>query len=150
MYQRILVPVHGDPQDVRAIDIAASLINHDEDAELTLVYVVEVPQEFALDADLPEVVDRGEAVLSQAAQYAERHEGGQWRNISTELLQARSAASAIVDEALDRDVDAIVLASCNRRRLGVVSQGETVPYVLNNAPCDVILVRTTGQSGGWR
>ena len=59
----------------------------------------------------------------------------------TELLQARSAGAAIVDEAIDRNADMILLASTLRRKYGRVTTGETIAYVLKNAPCEVILVR---------
>ena len=44
-------------------------------------------------------------------------------------------------EAIDRAADAIVLATSNRIDRGVLTQGETVPYVFKNAPCNVLVVR---------
>lgn len=143
MYRRILVPVHGGPLDQYALDLAARLCDKDGGTDLTLVYVVEVPQRLALDADIPCDIEDGESVLQSAAQYAQSMRGIKWRKVSTELLQARQAASAIVDESTERGSEAIILASANRRRRGTLTQGETVPFILDNAPCNVVLVRAS-------
>jgi nucleotide-binding universal stress UspA family protein len=143
VYRRILVPVHGGALDEQAIKLAASICDPKGNTDLTLVYVVEVPQRIALDADLPCDIEDGESVLQDAKHLASSISGVKWRKISTELLQARLAASAIVDESIERGADAIVLASANRRRRGSLTQGDTVPFVLDNAPCTVFLVRAS-------
>jgi nucleotide-binding universal stress UspA family protein len=150
VYRRVLVPVHGGPLDECAIDLAASVSEKKAGTDLTLVYVVEVPQRLPLDADLPREIENGESVLRDAVQLANSMNGTKFRKVSTELLQARSAASAIVDEAIERGADAIVLAAANRRRRGALTQGETVAYVLDNAPCHVLFVRPTTLNGSRR
>jgi nucleotide-binding universal stress UspA family protein len=60
-----------------------------------------------------------------------------------ELLQSRKSGLAVVQEAVDKDVDAIVLGTAYREQYGSFSLGDTVPYVLKNAPCKVILWRDT-------
>lgn len=140
------MPVHGGPSDFRTIDAAAALAERGGNSELALVYVVEVPQQFTLDADLPDAVQAGEAVIERAERYAGGTEDDAWRRISGTLLQARYAAAAVVDEAIERGADAIVIGTTNQRRYGVLTQGETVPYVLDNAPCDVIVLRLIGES----
>ncbi|MEX2425419.1 MAG: universal stress protein, partial [Thermomicrobiaceae bacterium] len=114
MYRRILVPVHGGPLDQHAIELAAAVCERKGGTDLTLVYVVEVPQRMALDADLPCEIEDGESVLRSAKKLADSIRDVKWRKISTELLQARMAASAIVDESIERGADAIILASANR------------------------------------
>lgn len=148
MYRRILVPVHGGPLDKSAIDLAAATCDRLNGSDLTLVYVVEVPQRLALDADLPCNIEDGESVLLDASKYAQSIRDAKWRKVSTELLQARLAASAIVDESIERGADAIVVASTNRLSRGTLTQGQTVPYILDNAPCSVLLVRTSSLDRG--
>jgi nucleotide-binding universal stress UspA family protein len=148
LYRRILVPVHGGAQDRSAIELAAAVSRKDQPADLTLVFVVEVPQRFALDADMPRAIENGEEVLEDAQSYAESLRNTKWGRVSTELLQARMAAAAIVDEAIERGADVIVLAAANRRRRGRVSQGETIPYALDHAPCDVIITRPVALNRG--
>ena len=58
------------------------------------------------------------------------------------LLQARDVGAAIVDEAVERDADLLVLGVPFRTRFGgEFAIGRTIPYVLQNAPCTVWVVR---------
>lgn len=139
-YRRILVPVHGNEGDFRAIELAGLLADK-KNADVTLVYVVEVKQSLPLDADIPQAVVAGETALDQAEQYARQRAEHRLQRITPELLQARSAGAAIVDEAIERDIDVIVMASRNRQHFGRVTFGDTVPFILKNAPCEVILAR---------
>jgi len=139
-YERLLVPVNGSPGDQRALALVADLV-HQHPASITLVYVVEVQQAMPLDAELPAELDRGEVALDRAEHFATNHVAHKLTSIVTDLLQARSAGAAIVDEAIERRVDAIVMATSNRVRHGVTTMGETVAYILKNAPCDVIIAR---------
>ena len=147
MYRRIVVPIQGSQLDTRAIDLAIAIAGRFGGCSLTLVYVAEVPQHMPLDAELSDEVSDGEKILSRVAAYAQAGNDTRWQRVTTELLQARSASAAIVDEAIERGADAVVLAVENHREHGVVTQGETVPYVLRNAPCDVILIRATSENG---
>jgi nucleotide-binding universal stress UspA family protein len=62
-------------------------------------------------------------------------------DLETEILQARDVGTAIVDEALERDVDLIVMGIEYKRKFGEFDLGNTAPYVLKNAPCRVWLAR---------
>ena len=145
-YRSMVVPVNGGTTDFQVIDLAIAIASTAPGTDLTLVYVVEVPQQYALDADLPEEIRRGEVVMARAEQYARGHAHGSWGALTATLLQARFAAAAIVDEAIERGADAIILATRNEYRLGLLTQGETVPYVLDNAPCDVLVLRVATDS----
>ena len=139
-YQRLLVPVSGARSDARAIALAGDLAQRSQ-ASVTLIYVVEVPQSMPLDSELPDHIDRGESILHLAEEAARVHIAPKLDNVSTDLLQARAAGAAIVDEAYERGIDAIVLATENRTKMGKVVVGETVSYIVKNAPCDVIVAR---------
>lgn len=142
--------MNGSPGDGRVLDVVGQLI-HKHQVQITLIYVVEVHQAMPLDAQLPAEIDRGEQVLAKAEHFA-RHELGQGHRlefVTTELLQARSAGAAIVDEAIERGADAIVMAAHVQRLHGKLTLGDTIGYVLKNAPCEVIVVRQRpGQGGG--
>jgi len=146
----VVVPVDGGPADFPSIDLASALTNRTGRIHLILVYVVEVPQRFPLDADLPELIAIGEEVLQRAEDHARERGGHPWASVTTTLLQARLAAAAIVDEAIERGADTIVLGTTNQRRYGQLTQGDVAPYVLDNAPCDVILLRIAGEIGEAR
>lgn len=138
----IVVPVTGGTGDERVLDILGRLLQQSS-TNITLVYVLEVVQSISLDAELPDAVNRGEVVLAQAERYARGELGKNIRlsNVTTEILQARAAGAAIVDEAIEREADAIVMSSAVRNIHGRSTIGETADYVLKNATCEVILVR---------
>jgi nucleotide-binding universal stress UspA family protein len=139
-YERLVVPVGGIPADERALALVPRIVSS-RAVSVTLLYVVEVAQSMPLDAELPAEVARGDAALVQAETIARKALGNKGVSIQTELLQARSVGAAIVDEAAELNADAIVLSSAVRRKHGRPTLGETVNYVLLNAPCEVILMR---------
>jgi nucleotide-binding universal stress UspA family protein len=139
-YSRIIVPVHGTSADRRAIEVAG-LLGSGKSAEMVLVHVVEVAQSLPLEMELPVEVSVGEQTLREAEEWARKAASARVGRISPELLQARSAGAAIVDEAIERGAEVIVMALCQHLRHGQPTPGETVPYVLKNAPCEVIVTR---------
>ncbi len=139
-YERLVVPVAGTPADQRVLALVAQLVQK-QSVAVTLIYVVEVVQAMPLDAELPAEIAHGEAALHAAETLARRALGGKGVQVYTELLQARSVGSAVVDEAIERNADAIVMMAEIRRRHGRATLGETVNYVLMNAPCEVLVAR---------
>jgi len=140
IYRRVLVPVNGTAGDRRVLEILGSVVQK-QPVGITLIYVVEVPQSMPLDAELPDEIEKGEAVLAEAEAFARQRLAAKGDLLMTELLQARSAGAAIVDEAIERNANAIVMAATNRLKYGKITMGETVVYVLRNAPCEVVVVR---------
>src|SRR4029079_5678104 len=58
------------------------------------------------------------------------------------LLQARDVGAAIVDETIERGADLLVVGLPYRKRFGgEFAIGRTIPYILQNAPCAVWVVR---------
>jgi nucleotide-binding universal stress UspA family protein len=139
-YQRIIVPVNGTRGDTRALALIGDWV-HRQPVTITLIYVVEVLQSMPLDAELPAEIDRGELVLGRAEELARSLVSSKADRLTTDLLQARSAGAAIVDEAIERNADAIVMATTLRQKHGKTSLGVTAAYVLKNAPCEVVVVR---------
>ncbi|MCC6791048.1 MAG: universal stress protein [Thermomicrobiales bacterium] len=137
----MLVPVDGSQGDEHVMSLVAEMV-HQHQVSITLIYVVEVQQSMPLDAELPQEIDRGEAILHRAESFARSRPHHKLTMVTTDLLQARSAGAAIVDEAIERQADAIVLSAANRTIHGKITMGDTVNYVLKNAPCEVIVVRT--------
>lgn len=140
-YHRIVIPVSGGPEDDRAIDLVGELAQR-HPTSITLVYVVEVQQAMPLDAELPDAVSRGEEVLARAEQLTRHRLPTSFDLISTDLLQARSSGAAIVDEAIEQNADLILMATIIRIKHGKQVTGEAASYVIKNAPCDVILIRS--------
>lgn len=133
---RILVPVNGNPTDDDAVALACEIGRRGK-ASVYAIYVIEVKRTLPLDVDLPPEAAKGDTVLARAEQVGE--ELG--FDLETEILQARDVGTAIVDEALERDIDLIVMGIGYKRKFGEFDMGHTAPYVLKNAPCRVWLAR---------
>jgi nucleotide-binding universal stress UspA family protein len=140
-FDRVVVPVAGTEIDERVLAILPDLIGVDG-GDVTFLYVVEVPQSMPLDAELPREIDRGEIALRLAESAAKRALPARSTQITTELLQARAVGPAIVDEAIERGADAIVMSAAIQRKHGRPTLGETMQHVLLHAPCEVIVIRT--------
>ncbi len=68
--------------------------------------------------------------------------------IQAEILRARDAGPAVVQEAEEREVEAIVMAMPYKKHHGMFSLGQTVPYILKNASCPVLLWRKPASANG--
>jgi nucleotide-binding universal stress UspA family protein len=134
--QRVLVPVKGDPADESAVRLACNMAQKSK-GKVYAIYVIEVKRSLPLEAIIDPEVERGEAVLDRAEEYA----GDADYEVETELLKAREVGPAIVDAAVEKEADLIVMGVNYKRRFGEFSMGRNVPYVLKNAPCRVILSR---------
>jgi len=137
---RLVVYVTGRSDDQRLLEIVEK-IGQRQNTFITIAYVVEVQQSMPLDAELPAEIDHGEHVLHDAELFAARCVAGKRENIRTELLQARSAGAAIVDEAIETDANAILMSCSLHKKHGRTQVGDTVDYVLRNAPCEVMVIR---------
>ena len=133
---RILVPVNGNPTDDEAIALACEIARRGK-AAVFAIYVIEVKRTLPLDVDLPPEAAKGDTVLGRAERVADEFS----IELETEILQARDVGTAIVDEALEREVDLIVMGIGYKRKFGEFDLGHTAPYVLKNAPCRVWLAR---------
>jgi nucleotide-binding universal stress UspA family protein len=133
---RILVPLSGAAVDPDVVKLAVDLARPSK-AKIFGVHVIEVRWNLPLDAVLDAELERGEELLESAKKIADQL----GIDLETELLQARDAASAIVDTAVERKCDLVVVAMPYRKRLGRVYVGRTVQNVYVNAPCAVLAYR---------
>lgn len=133
-FRKILVPVIGTKINEEAIKLACWLAKKDK-GKIWAVYVITVNRALPLEAEIKSEVSKAESVLDHAESVAEEQD----YEIETDVLQAREPGAAIVDEAVERDVDLILMGITYKRRFGQFSLGSVVPYVLRNAPCRVLL-----------
>ncbi|MFQ5860179.1 MAG: universal stress protein [Dehalococcoidia bacterium] len=141
--KRILVPVKGEPVDEEALHLAFELAKENK-AQIFVLYVIEMPWEFPVDAEVAQETSRGEEVLQRFEALAEDGKHA----IEAEILQAREMGTAVVQEAVDRSVDVVVIGLPYQKRYGSFTLGAAVPYILRYAPCPVIVWRdrlTNGQ-----
>jgi len=134
--ERILVAASGKDADVEAVKLACDLAKKSK-AEVYVLYVIEVKRSLPLDAVIDSEIEKAEKVLTSAEDIAADRE----YEVETDLIQAREVGPAIVDEAMERKVDLVLMGVTYKKRFGVFDLGRVIPYVLEEAPCRVILCR---------
>ncbi len=166
-FKKAALALNGGPTDELVVTLGCQLAR--PTAELVAIHVIEVDWSHELSDELTEENEAASAVLDQAEGIAERFH----IKLTGDLLQAREVAAALVDEAIEIGADAIILGLPYRMRLGGdFAIGDTIPYVFQNAPCQVIVARepipslarveahvptvespagaVSGSIGGWR
>jgi basic amino acid/polyamine antiporter, APA family len=132
-YRNILVPVKPGRASEEAIDLACRLAT-DRGATIATVSVIVVPLELPLDTRLEEEERGADEALDAAAAIAELY----GVNFTERLVRARHAGRAIVDEAMRRQSEIVVMGAPRADRPALFS--DTVDFVLKHAPCRVMVV----------
>lgn len=156
---RVLVPFDRSAASRRGLGVALRLAGVERRKSVVHpVFVVEVDRAFELDAYVPSLAAEGEASLAEAEAEAKQ------AKIKCEgwLLQARDAGPGIVEEAVNANVDLVVIGVGRATTIGdrgdaqtahartaanAVDLGRTADYVLSHAPCEVIVVREAAEAG---
>ena len=133
-FNKILVPVTGTAADEEAMRLACRLTKKNK-GKIWAVYVITIKRSLPLNAEIEPEIKKSEDILDRIAIVAEEEDC----EIETDLLQSREAGPTIVDEAVEREADLILMGVSYKRHFGQFSLGSVVPYVLKNAPCQVIL-----------
>ncbi len=139
-FQKILVPVIGTKADEEAIRLGCKLARKNK-AKIWVVYVVTIKRSLPLDAEIESEIRQAEDVLDHMESIAEEED----YEVETDLLQARDAGPAIVDEAVERGISLILMGVAYKTQFGQFSLGSVAPYILKNAPCRVILYHQPGK-----
>ena len=99
------------------------------------LYVIEVPLNLPLDARLTAERDKADRVLATAARLADSFKV----KFTPHVVTARQAGKAIVEQAIERRSEVIILGTMRKRRIGNIVFGRTSDFVLDHAPCEVLL-----------
>ncbi|HYM98047.1 MAG TPA: universal stress protein [Candidatus Sulfotelmatobacter sp.] len=134
--KKVLVAVGGQPIDAETVRLACRK-TVPQGGRIYGVHIIEVNRSLPLGAVMDEVVERGEQILDEVEKLASASQ----LPVETELVQARDTGPALVDEAVEWGADLIVMGLPYKRRFGEFNLGKTVPYVLKNATCRVMLFR---------
>jgi nucleotide-binding universal stress UspA family protein len=86
-------------------------------------------------------MDEEEAAADSMLVEAESIAKKQNFEVEGEILHAREAGPAIVDEAIERQADLILLGTGYDDVFGQYHLGRVVQYTLRNAPCEVWVCR---------
>jgi nucleotide-binding universal stress UspA family protein len=135
-FKSILVPVNGTEASLMAVEFACTIAKRTR-GKVHVVHVIEVRRALPLDADLTAEAQRGEEILSEAEGAARRQDF----EVEGDLLQARDAGHAIVDEAIERQADAIIIGVSYRKPFGDFELSKVPAHILKTAQCEVILLR---------
>jgi nucleotide-binding universal stress UspA family protein len=142
-FHRAVLALNGGASDGRIVRLLASMATKTK-IELIAVHVVEIDWTLPLDADIAGRSEDVQRVLDSAEEIAEAFKV----KLEPVLLQARDVAAAIVDEATERGADLLVVGLPYRKRFGgEFAIGRTIPYILQNAPCSVWVVREPMNEG---
>lgn len=136
-FQRAVIALNGGPSDERIVRLVVQNARLTK-AELIAVHVVEIDWTLPLDSDVAGRSEDVQRVLDAAESVAEASK----MTLEPVLLQARDVGAAIVDEAAERGADLLVVGLPYRKRFGgEFAIGRTIPYILQNAPCAVWVLR---------
>jgi APA family basic amino acid/polyamine antiporter len=134
-FTSILVPMKlgaiGEEMIATAVKLA-----QDRGAHVEALYVIRVPLDQPLDAELGEQEEAAVASLAEARLLGADH----GVEVQGETIRARSIGDAIVAEAERRGNDLIVVGSAPRWRRQSRFFSPTVEFVLRKAPCEVLVV----------
>src|SRR2546421_6602400 len=132
----VAVVVCGDKLDTNLVHLGCQMAKGAK-RRVHLVHVIEVPRALPLKAVLAQESERADKLLQSAMDIAERI----GCEAVAEVVQARDAGSAIVDEAKDHHCALLLIGLVRSGCKADKDLGKTVPYVLANAPCRVWLVQ---------
>jgi APA family basic amino acid/polyamine antiporter len=134
-FRTILVPVVRNAESEEAL-VAAARLASERRATIAIVHVLEVPLSLSLDAELPEEEERAIELLEEARAFVDAY----GVRAVTRLARARRAGPAIVEEAVRRQTELIVIGARRRIARGRTPIfGRTVDHVLKESPCRVLL-----------
>jgi nucleotide-binding universal stress UspA family protein len=136
-FRKAVLGLNGGPTDELVIHLGCQLAKV-SNAELVAIHVIEVDWRHELSEELTGKNEAASALLDMAEGIAEQYKV----KLTGDLLQAREVAAALVDEAIEVGAEAIIIGLPYRQRLGGdFAIVDAIPYIFQNAPCEVIVVR---------
>ncbi len=133
-YNQILVPIMGSRISDEMMVLACQLAK-EKSSSIHGLYVIEVPRNLPLTARLANEYEKADKVLQAAALIASQFKV----KFTPHVVKARQAGRAIVEEAVAQRSEVIMLGTARRRRVGERVFGRTLDYVIDHAPCEVLL-----------
>jgi nucleotide-binding universal stress UspA family protein len=140
MFEHILLSVDGSEHALRAARLAGNLARNTKAQELRIVVAYEPIPPYLGDPNLQQAIDsrleHANTLLKDAVQAV----GDIPAEIRTELLEG-SPAEAIIEVAVARHSDVIVMGARGLGRISAAVLGSTSQKVVAHAPCPVLIVR---------
>jgi APA family basic amino acid/polyamine antiporter len=133
-YRTIVVPIVRSPESEDAL-IAAARLAADRGSTIVVLHVLEVPLDRPLTADLGALEDRADVLLDDAQALLDEY----GVRVVSRLVRARSTPRAIVDEAMARNAELIVVGAPRTALPGRRLLGLTAEKVLKLSPVRVLV-----------
>jgi basic amino acid/polyamine antiporter, APA family len=136
-FRSILVPIAAGYASDEAMDVACRLAA-ERRASIVAFTAIEVPLDLPLDAELPEDEREANHQLDEARAIGDSY----GVTVIGRIARTRNIGRAIVDEAIRRNSEIIVMAGPRRVRLQRGRRqifGDAVDFVLRHAPCRVMV-----------
>ena len=131
--KRILIGLKALDSTDELVDLACRL--GARGASLVLVHVIELPDPTPLDAEVPELEATAAKIIAKAKRISKRSD----MKVSSLILRAHDAATAILDELKQRKIELAVIGYHHRRTLGEIILGTTAQHLARTAPCHIVL-----------
>lgn len=135
-FNKVLAVVTGNPSDEGVLAHAADLVRPVK-GRLHVLYVIEVDRSLPVDAEIGPAAAKGEEILRGTEDFVHLPKN----EFDAHMVQAREIGPAVVSEVISREVDALVIGSHFPREHGGFSLGRDIPFILEHAPCLVVLRR---------
>jgi APA family basic amino acid/polyamine antiporter len=136
-FRSILVPIAAGYASDEAMDVACRLAA-ERRASIVAFTAIEVPLDLPLDAELPDEIREANEQLDEARAIGDSY----GVTVIGRIARTRNIGRAIVDEAIRRNSEIIVMAGPRRVRLQRGRRqifGDAVDFVLRHAPCRVMV-----------
>jgi APA family basic amino acid/polyamine antiporter len=136
-FRSILVPIAAGYASDEAMDVACRLAA-ERRASIVALTAIEVPLDLPLDAELPDDVREANEQLDEARAIGDSY----GVTVIGRIARTRNIGRAIVDEAIRRNSEIIVMAGPRRVQLQRGRRqifGDAVDFVLRHAPCRVMV-----------
>jgi nucleotide-binding universal stress UspA family protein len=154
---KILIATDGSQFGSRAVAKAGEVIATQQSPEVCVLTAYEVPVPVMSEPFVPmpvysqEIVDelmhKAEQIAANACKGIEL--GFPNAKVTTQVVMGEPA-SAIVSAAKDWNADLIVVGSHGHGFLGRMVLGSVSDFVVHNAPCSVMVVRTPPNNNGHK
>ncbi|HEU5478063.1 MAG TPA: universal stress protein [Gaiellaceae bacterium] len=136
-FRNILVPIAPGYASDEAMDFACRLAA-ERRASIVAFTAIQVPLDLPLDTELPDEVREANEQLDEARAIGDSY----GVRVIARIARTRKIGRAIVDEAIRRNSEIIVMAGPRRVRLQRGRRqifGDAVDFVLRHAPCRVMV-----------
>jgi amino acid transporter len=133
----VLLPI-ADMKDAKLVEFSA-LVSKVEDANMTLLNIIEIPRALPIDAIGFREVNEKMKAMEQLKKICKKESV----KARAKVTISHTIAETIIDEVKDEHINLLVLGWRGYRTRGRM-MGTNIDYIAQNAPCDVAVFRTKG------